>query len=57
MLQNIDAEEETDTEEDAAARSESAGRQPLLASKNIYRLLYMGFYFNVNQTSRPVASH
>lgn len=53
----IDAEEEEEDEEEAAARSESTGRQPLLASKNIYQLLYMFFYFNVHQTSMPVVSH
>lgn len=53
----IDAEEEKEDEEEAAARSESTGRQPLLASKNIYQLLYMFLYFNFHQTSRPVASH
>lgn len=41
----IDAEEEKEAEEEAAARSESIGRQPLLASKNIYQLLYMFFLF------------
>lgn len=43
VTDHIDAEEEKEDEEEAAARSESTGRQPLLASKNIYQLLYMVF--------------